>query len=144
MKTPVDHEKLARNACRSTMNCTKPRENARSIHVGLYGSLVHAQCMDCMGKSCGPRCARPPGLCPTCARVSARRAAHSWSGRMPPCALAPSGPTVGLHRLMGRATSIGLLLRITSQFGLHLNRSWAHWTSFVVVDLVVDSIWIES
>ena len=76
------------------------------------------------------------GLCvPTCVRTSVG----------PSCTTADlHRPTVGLHHLVHRAIYFELLSYVTSSSGLYLGCSWARWTLFVILDLIVGSMWVES
>ena len=83
-----------------------------------------------------------------CTRALGLGARIRWAG--PPMHLrthvsaGPDRTTVGLRRLVHRATRFELLSHVFSPSGFRLGCSWTRWTPFIVLDLTVGSMWTES
>ena len=83
---------------------------------------------------------------------------HAHAGARPACtrlcvrvSIGPAGAIVDLcrpaadrHRLMHHAAHFNLLSHVYSLFGLRLDCSWTCWTLFIILNLAMGLIWIES
>ena len=111
---------------------TRPPWTAQhhTVHSGLHRVLgLGTHALACAG--------------PTCTLGHAHLHARMSVG--PGCTTADLlWPAAGLHHLVRCATCSKLLSYVSSPSRFRLGCSWTCWTSFVVLDLAVSSIWIES